>query len=132
MYESKYNHHPTVMLTALTQHKPSYLVFNSDSMFASPIRGGMFPSSSTVHRLKKRSRYLSCITQFPEYQTNVFLYFELPVKGTPLDSITKVYKLYSKVKVKLSLCKRWRHIGGAEVQLQPFLTSAQDERSNSR
>jgi len=75
MYESKYSHHPTATLTALTQHKSSYLVFNSDSMFASPIRGGMFPSSSTVHRLKKRSRYLSCITQIPEYHTNVFSVF---------------------------------------------------------
>jgi hypothetical protein len=101
-------------------------------MFASPIRGGMFPSSNTVHRLKKRSRYLSCITQFPEYHTNVSLHFELPVKGTPLDSMTKVYKIFSKAKVKLSLCKRWRCIRGAEAQLQPFLTSAEDEGSNSR
>jgi hypothetical protein len=63
---------------------------------------------------------------------DVSLYFELPFKGTPLDSMTKVYKLFSKAKLKLSLCMRWRRIRGAEVQLQPFLTSAQDERSNSR
>jgi len=96
MYESKYNHHPTVTLTGLTQHDISYLVFNSDSMFASPIRGGMFPSSSTVHRLKKRSKYLSCSTQFPEYHTCVSLHFELPVKGTSLDSMTYFCFVFSK------------------------------------
>ena len=103
IYGTKH-YHPSVMLTALTKHKTSYLVFNSGSMFASPIRGGMFPSSRTVHRLKKRSRYLSWNSQ---YNTNVFMNFELPVKNAPLNSMTKPYKLFCKAKVKLSLCMGW-------------------------
>ena len=51
--------------------------------------------------------------------------FCLNVEG--VDSFPQKTYVNSKVKVKFSLPTPWRHMGGVEIQVHSFLTSALDE-----